>query len=203
MAYTRSNEDYFFSNTHGHAISSNGQSIPTVYGDEPRAQKEPGSQGSALYSSLSNATSYVPSHQREWSGSTVSTNISSGKPFLLSSSKSVKKDRLFNTDGTWIPEIVAVTIALGTVGSILGVLAKFNGHALPEWPYYITLNALIALLAAVTTATMNISLQNSMSQLKWIRFNESKTRLSKMEEIDEASRGTWGSIKLLFTLRGG
>ncbi len=94
-------------------------------------------------------------------------------------------------------------IALGAVGSMMGILAKFNGHALPEWPYYITLNALIAILAAVTTAAMNISLQNSMSQLKWVRFKESRTRLSDMEAFDEASRGTWGAIKLLFTLRGG
>lgn len=89
------------------------------------------------------------------------------------------------------------------MGSILGVLARFNGHALPDWPYDITLNALIALLTAVTAAAMNNSVQNSMSQLKWIRFQESRARLSDMETFDEASRGAWGAIKLLFTARGG
>ncbi|KAI0871872.1 hypothetical protein GGS24DRAFT_503389 [Hypoxylon argillaceum] len=194
MAYPRSDNGYFLYDAQGHGISPNGLPISTAYGEESRTQKD--------YAPLPNTTGFTPSHQRDWSGSTVSTNISSKKPFLPSTSSSAK-GRLFSTDGTWIPEITAVTISLGAVGSILGILAKFNGHALPEWPYYITLNALIALLAAVTTATMNISVQNSMSQLKWIRFNESRTRLSDMDAIDEASRGTLGSIKLLFTLRGG
>ncbi|KAJ8131056.1 hypothetical protein O1611_g2570 [Lasiodiplodia mahajangana] len=162
-------------------IPPNDQPIPTPYSEESTAHKEFGSQGQILYSQLPHATAYVPSHQREWSGSSTSTHISSGKPFLPSSTSSVKKGRLLSTDGSWIPEITAITIALGAVGSILGVLAKFNGHALPEWPYSITLNALIAFLATVITATMNLSLQNSMSQLKWIRFNEAKTRLSNMD----------------------
>ncbi|KAI0101346.1 hypothetical protein GGR51DRAFT_334222 [Nemania sp. FL0031] len=202
MAYPHSNNEYFYSGQ-GHIIPPNVQSISAAYGEQPTAHKEFGSQGQISYSPLPRANAYVPSHHRDYSESSTSTHVSSGKPFLSSTTSSVKKGRLPSTDGTWIPEIIAITIALGAVGSILGVLAKFNGHALPEWPYSITLNALIAFLAAVITATMNLSIQNSMSQLKWIRFNESKTRLSSMEAFDDASRGTWGAIKLLFTIRGG
>ncbi|KAI1123639.1 hypothetical protein F5Y10DRAFT_47852 [Nemania abortiva] len=202
MAYPHSNDEYFY-NGQGHIISPNGQAISTAYNEEIRGHKEFGSQGQTPYAPLPDATTYIPSHHRDWSGSSTTTHISSGKPFLSSSVSSVKKGRLFSADGSWIPEIISVTVALGAIGSILGILAKFNGHALPAWPFYITLNALIALLTSVITATMNLSLQNSMSQLKWIRFNEAKTRLSNMEAFDEASRGTWGAIKLLFTLRGG
>ncbi|KAI3321596.1 hypothetical protein HD806DRAFT_158267 [Xylariaceae sp. AK1471] len=197
------NGDYFIYNTQEHITSPNKQHFSPANKQEVHTRKEFDPQGTAPYSNYSNTTPSTPSHQRGWSGSTISTQISSGKPFLSSSSSSVKNVRLANTSGSWIPEIIAIVISLGTLGSILGVLAKFNGHALPEWPYYITLNALIALLAAVTTAAMNMSLQNSMSQLKWIRFTESRVRLSNMEAFDEASRGTWGAIKLLFTARGG
>lgn len=85
----------------------------------------------------------------------------------------------------------------------MGVLARFENRPLPDWPYYITLNALIALLAAVALATMSVSLQNGISQLKWIRFKESRAPLADMETFDEASRGTWGALKLLATARGG
>ncbi|KAH9893042.1 hypothetical protein F4778DRAFT_749388 [Xylariomycetidae sp. FL2044] len=143
------------------------------------------------------------SHQRGWSDSTISTERPIGKIPPKSYSSLSKKASLFSTDGTWTLEIVTIVIAFAAVGSIMGVLARFDGHALPEWPFYITLNALIALLATITTATMSISLQNGISQLKWIRFKESRAPLTDMETFDEASRGTWGALKLLIKARGG
>ncbi|KAI0913053.1 hypothetical protein F4823DRAFT_103363 [Ustulina deusta] len=204
MEYTHADGEYFLYNTQGQVISPNNQHISPAHDEESNSQKESSFQEGVPYSAYPDTAPNLPSHHRGWSGSTIiPTHISPGKPFLSSSSNSIKKSLPLSTSGSWIPEIIAVMIALGAVGSMMGILAKFNGHALPEWPYYITLNALIAILAAVTTAAMNISLQNSMSQLKWVRFKESRTRLSDMEAFDEASRGTWGAIKLLFTLRGG
>ncbi|KAI8627981.1 hypothetical protein F5Y19DRAFT_439134 [Xylariaceae sp. FL1651] len=146
----------------------------------------------------------APSHQRGWSDSTVSGEVSMASlKGVTPSVPSTKADRLPSSTGSWILEIVTIIIAWGAVGSIVGVLAHFNGRPLPEWPYYITLNALIALLATVATATMSISLQNGLSQLKWVRFKESRAPLTDMETFDEASRGTWGALKLLATGRGG
>ncbi|KAI0803535.1 hypothetical protein GGR55DRAFT_387037 [Xylaria sp. FL0064] len=203
MAYTYVDGEYFLYDNQGQGIPQNSQYVSPAQDKDSDSQNGPNFQGMSPYSAYPDASPNFSSHHRGWSGSTVSTHISSGKPFLSSSSSSIKKSFTLTSSASWIPEIIAVTVALGAVGSIMGVLAKFNGHALPEWPYYITLNALIAVLAAVTTAAMNISLQNSMSQLKWIRFKESRTRLSDMEAFDEASCGTWGAVKLLFTFRGG
>jgi hypothetical protein len=98
---------------------------------------------------------------------------------------------------------MAVAIGLGAVAAIIGVVAKYNGRALPDWPHDITLNALIALLAAFANATMSVCLSSGISQAKWIRFKQTSTPLSDMEAYDDASRGSWGSIKLLATARGG
>ncbi|KAI8946749.1 hypothetical protein F4801DRAFT_42180 [Xylaria longipes] len=203
MAYTRGDGEYFLYNTQGQVISPNNQYISPTHDVEINAPKESSIQAAVPYSAHPNTAPKFSSHHRDWSGSTTSTYMSSGKPFLSSSSKSIKKGLPFNTGVSWIPEILAVVISLGAVGSIMGVLAKFNGHALPEWPYYITLNAIIAVLVAVITAAMNVSLQNCMSQLKWIRFKKTRAPLSDMEAFDDASRGTWGAFKLLFTSRGG
>lgn len=144
-------------------------------------------------------------HQRGWSGSTATVDIPLTElPPPDADLKSTKtKSSRSSGGGSWTLEIVTILFAFGAVGGIMGVLARFENRPLPDWPYYITLNALIALLAAVALATMSVSLQNGISQLKWIRFKESRAPLADMETFDEASRGSWGALKLLATARGG
>ncbi|KAK6221948.1 hypothetical protein LQW54_001168 [Pestalotiopsis sp. IQ-011] len=144
-------------------------------------------------------------HQRGWSGSTATVDIPLTElPPPDGDLKSTKtKSSRSSGGGAWTLEIVTILCAFGAVGGIMGVLARFENRPLPDWPYYITLNALVALLAAVALATMSVSLQNGISQLKWIRFKESRAPLADMETFDEASRGSWGALKLLATARGG
>ncbi|RYO90226.1 hypothetical protein DL766_009935 [Monosporascus sp. MC13-8B] len=190
-----------------YGASPNAQFLPTTGGQNPSSEAEV--QEISPYWTYPGEQPYVPSHHRGWSGSTISTTKADDKrtpPF--SATPSLRKKRPSPSSsrgggGSWTLEIVTIAIALGAVGSILGVLARFNGQALPEWPYYITLNALIALLATVTTAAMGISLDNGLSQLKWIRFKESRAPLTDMEAFDDASRGIWGAARLLASARGG
>ncbi|KAI5917302.1 hypothetical protein F4810DRAFT_716606 [Camillea tinctor] len=173
-----------------------------------------------------------PHHQRGWSDSTIATTSSAavrgGDDYsdefddldttaANSSSKlsthkhrhpRTKKNRHrvlcgSTTKSSWTLETVAVAIALAAVGAVLGVLGWFNGQPLPDWPYDITLNALIALLVTVATAGVGVALQGGLGQLKWVRFTERRAPLADLERFDEASRGTWGAVKLLGTGRGG
>ncbi|KAF2756586.1 hypothetical protein EJ05DRAFT_487465 [Pseudovirgaria hyperparasitica] len=137
--------------------------------------------------------------RHHWSNST-STTVD--KPESGSLRSWNKVPRLRKSD-TWTLEIISLTFGLGAVAAIIGVMSRFNGRALPEWPYYITLNALIALLATIANATLSVSLSSGISQSKWIRFKTSDAPLSDMEVFDDASRGTWGSIVMLTTGRGG
>ena len=137
-------------------------------------------------------------HAPHWSSSTNTTVVTSEN----SSLKSLRKVKL-SRSGTWMPEIVTLLVGFGAVASIIGVIARFNGRALPEWPYQITLNALIALLATVANATMSITLSSGISQSKWIHFKKANKPLSDVEVFDEASRGSWGALNLLVKRRGG
>lgn len=152
----------------------------------------------------SQPTAYTPGHQRGWSGSTVSFSQPSEQPNpkapSLESTPTLSKSR---SRGSWTLEITTILLAFGAVGAIVGIVARFDGQGLPDWPYYITLNTVIAMLATVAVAAMSTSLQNGLSQLKWIRFKEQRAPLADMEVFDEASRGAWGSLKLLVTARGG
>ncbi|KAI1323646.1 hypothetical protein F5Y16DRAFT_412494 [Xylariaceae sp. FL0255] len=142
------------------------------------------------------------SHQRGWSESTTWFDPSDQIPKLIERSN-LNHIYLRNIAQSWAREIITIVVAFGALGGILGVLARFNGRALPEWPYYITLNALVALLATVTTANLAVVLQGGISQLKWIRVTESPAPLSDIEAFDQASPGTLGALRLLISGRGG
>lgn len=105
--------------------------------------------------------------------------------------------------GNWAMEIFSIVIAFGAVGSIIGLLARYDGKALPSWPYDITLNALIAVLTTVANTAMAVVLSSGLGQLKWDRVKRGYLPLADMEILDEASRGAWGACKMLWRLRGG
>jgi Protein of unknown function (DUF3176) len=105
--------------------------------------------------------------------------------------------------GSWTVEIISFAIALLSLATIIGVLAHYNGESMPNWPSGMTLNTLIAVLTAIANAALASPLQQGMSQLKWIIFKREIRPLTDMEVFDDASRGIWGSIKLLVMGRGG
>ncbi len=126
----------------------------------------------------------------------VSLQDSEGGSVSSSSSKHLK-------GGTWTVEIISFIIALLALGAIIGVLAHYNERSMPSWPTGMTLNTLIALLTAISNAALASPLQQGLSQLKWINFKRESRPLTDMEAFDDASRGIWGSIKLLVMGRGG
>jgi Protein of unknown function (DUF3176) len=105
--------------------------------------------------------------------------------------------------GSWTVEIISFTIVLLSLASVIGVLAHYNGEAMPDWPTGMTLNTLIALLTAIANAALASPLQQGISQLKWVNFKRGSRPLTDMEAFDDASRGIWGSVKLLVMGRGG
>ncbi|KAL0465208.1 hypothetical protein QR685DRAFT_508311 [Neurospora intermedia] len=121
-----------------------------------------------------------------------------------SSSKSDSKlSAIFSKNGTWTYETISMFVALGAVASIIAVLATYDGQPLPSWPHWITLNAVIAILATVATASMSVPLSSGLGQLKWIRFKQGRAPLSDMEIYDDASRGALGAVNMLARARGG
>lgn len=167
---------------------SDAPSIPAFDGTSPRDTIE----------------SRITKHTPTWSSSTNTTAVTSESSSLRSGGKSkAGRKTVLSSHETWTFEILALMVALGAVAAIIGVVAHYNGQALPDWPHDITLNALIALLATFANATISVCLSSGISQAKWIRFKKSTAPLSDIESFDDASRGSWGSMKLLLTARGG
>ncbi|KAK3395213.1 hypothetical protein B0H63DRAFT_386978 [Podospora didyma] len=112
-------------------------------------------------------------------------------------------ESLFSKANSWTYEMVSMLVAIAAVGSIIAVLSYYDGKPLPSWPSSLTINAVVAILATVATASMSVPLSSGLGQLKWIRFKEGRAPLSDMELFDDASRGPYGALNLLLRARGG
>lgn len=65
----------------------------------------------------------------------------------------------------------------------------------------LTLNAIIAILANVAKAALLLPTAEALGQLKWMWFARAN-KLSDFETYEYAIRGPWGSLLLLWNLKG-
>ncbi|KAH7364379.1 hypothetical protein BKA65DRAFT_491161 [Rhexocercosporidium sp. MPI-PUGE-AT-0058] len=141
-------------------------------------------------------------HSRNWSSSTGVTI--SGDDYedtdRLVSEKTAKTKPFSNE--TWFLEIFCLVVGVLTFAANIAVLAVFHNKPLPQWPFGITLNTLIALISAVTNACLAVPLASGFGQLKWNWFKRKPSPLTDMELFDDASRGSWGAAKLISSGRG-
>ncbi|KAI9147567.1 hypothetical protein HJFPF1_12593 [Paramyrothecium foliicola] len=139
-----------------------------------------------------------PAEQQTWRTYASSSNeefASSGRnirPRGRSTWKSILR--------SWWPELLACAVSVAAAGALVAVLQSLNQKALPRWPLGLTLNTLIAFLATVARSTFIIPVTESISQAKWLWYRHSRP-LEDFEVFDKASRGPWGSLRLIITTR--
>ncbi|KAI0471148.1 hypothetical protein F4859DRAFT_505064 [Xylaria cf. heliscus] len=98
----------------------------------------------------------------------------------------------------WYLDIIAVTISFASLGAIIGILVAYNGKPQSSWPSdVLTINGLVAILATICRGSLMVSVASVLSQEKWNRFAGSKNTLDEFSLFDEASKGCWGSFKLI------
>lgn len=107
----------------------------------------------------------------------------------------------------WPWEWLCELLALGSLAAMVVVLSVYHGKPQAEWRQsYFTLNGLVAFLATLTKTGLIIPVSAAIGQRKWLRFLPNKRgqqnarRLGDFEMFDEASRGSIGSTKLIFSL---
>lgn len=100
----------------------------------------------------------------------------------------------------WWWEIGGALLSIICVGLVLVVLFEANGLALAAWPLWIQPNSLIAVFTTVGKSAMMVPIASCISQLKWRHFELRENRLSDLQLLDEASRGPWGSLMLLYNV---
>ncbi|KAF6824420.1 hypothetical protein CPLU01_10851 [Colletotrichum plurivorum] len=81
------------------------------------------------------------------------------------------------------------------------VLYKFSNQDLPDWPFGATLNSFLALATTMSKASFMIPVSVAISQTQWAWISKKPRPLYDIHVIDQASRGTWGSLVLLWRFR--
>ncbi|KAJ9603954.1 hypothetical protein H2200_011476 [Cladophialophora chaetospira] len=99
---------------------------------------------------------------------------------------------------TWIVEVVSLFVAILAFAATVTTVAIYQNHPLPRWPSHISTNALVAIFTTILKAALMMPVAEGY-QLKWNWFHKPRT-LIDMEKLDSASRGPWGSFRLVFTV---
>lgn len=107
----------------------------------------------------------------------------------------------------WFLEILCCLLSLASLAAQVGVLARYDGKPQDSWPSQtLTLNALVATLSTICRTSLTCTVGSLLAQAKWNRFSSRRETdyfpLKDYALLDEASRGSWGSARLLYRFKG-
>ncbi|KAI1771527.1 hypothetical protein F4818DRAFT_454647 [Hypoxylon cercidicola] len=147
-------------------------------------------------------------HQHRCYSSDSPTRIDSDSATIVSSTAPKTKPTtigavfraLLTFNWWWWSEITAVVIAVTSLAGLLGVLARYNGLALTDRTFYLQPNSVVAALTTIIKLEIILSVSMCFSELKWQHFSTPR-RLDELQVLDDASRGEWGSLNLMFRMR--
>lgn len=100
----------------------------------------------------------------------------------------------------WWQSILAALLAVAAVVASFVTLYPYQGNPLPDWPFYITIGALLSTYSVVLRTAVGFVLGEGLAQLKW-RWYHQEQPLYDLSLHDEASRGPLGAVLLLWRLR--
>ncbi|KAL4996468.1 hypothetical protein BDV10DRAFT_172195 [Aspergillus recurvatus] len=101
----------------------------------------------------------------------------------------------------WLLETISSLLAMGLVIAIACIFSYMDGKRLTDWSAGVSLSATVSILTTAYAAALMHGVSTFIGQLKWLHFKKGLQRLSHLETFDEASRGVWGSIMLLTTVK--
>lgn len=101
----------------------------------------------------------------------------------------------------WYWEIFCIFLATVWMLAVVTILVRTQKKALKDWHLPIEPNSLVSICVTVGKSALLLPIASCISQAKWIQFRRGFNPLIKLQEYDEASRGPWGSLQLLFSIR--
>lgn len=98
---------------------------------------------------------------------------------------------------TWTAETAALLLSIVALILIVVLLSVYDGRPQFQW-HGVTLNTVIAILAACVRIGFVVPVAESLAQWKWLWFTQKPRPLIDFEAIEDASRGPRGSLALLW-----
>lgn len=101
----------------------------------------------------------------------------------------------------WALELLSWFLGVICIMTIVVVLWEVDGKRMPSWKLGISIDTLIAVLSGFTKSCLLMPTAEALGQLKWNWFRKER-KMIDFEKLDNASKGTWGSLTLLASTRG-
>ncbi|KAH0430437.1 hypothetical protein CcaCcLH18_07817 [Colletotrichum camelliae] len=101
----------------------------------------------------------------------------------------------------WILEICAVILSILALAAIAILLPLYNNKPLSTWSFQYSFNTVVSILGATSRATLAFAVSACISQGKWNWFRRRDDTIMVFDRFEEASRGPWGGIRLLWWSR--
>ena len=114
-----------------------------------------------------------------------------------SASSGKKKDT--NTQSlhiSWWLELSALVLSLAPLGALVALLYISDGQPVSTWAG-LSPSAIVSILAGTSKASLAFVISTCLSQGKWNWAGRFVGPLIDFDRFDAASRGAWGSIRLL------
>ncbi|KAK3694909.1 hypothetical protein B0T22DRAFT_86784 [Podospora appendiculata] len=116
--------------------------------------------------------------------------------------------KYFSSASWWQEEYWCALLCVVTATSLALLLHHYDDQVVPELGWGIQIDTAIIALVTVVRVSMKAFVETAVSQGAWIWVSEMSqrrcrhsARLSDFKVFDEASRGLWGSLCLLWRLK--
>lgn len=96
----------------------------------------------------------------------------------------------------WKWEIANSAISVIALAATIGTLLPHQNQPLPQWPFHISINALLSIYSVVLKGSATFVIQSCISQHQWLWMRH-KRPLADVVRYDSAGRGVWGSSQWL------
>lgn len=101
----------------------------------------------------------------------------------------------------WIWEVLAAVVSVAGMGAVIVILWRMQGQPQSHWTFPININSTVAAFITAVKSLALLVVASCLGQTKWRHFGERPSKLRDFDIFDEASRGPWGSLRLLWCLR--
>ncbi|KAL3490291.1 hypothetical protein BJX62DRAFT_238269 [Aspergillus germanicus] len=96
------------------------------------------------------------------------------------------------------PFVLALIFSGACLLAIIAILQSHEGEPAPNLSVSLSLNAIICILSTASRTALIFVASETIGQWKWIWVKRGSRRLQGLQAFDDASRGPWGALVLLF-----
>lgn len=127
-----------------------------------------------------------------------SSTLKGSREFLSTKNTSANPKRILVTHAirSWKLEWLNCVLIIVAIFAIFATLYPHDGQRVPDWPFSITINALLSIYSLWYKASVLFVTVSALGQLQWSWYSSERPLIDIMRYSDAGS-GPWGSFRLL------